>query len=518
MPNLIDQVIAAVAPRRALRRELARARARALADARMAYDGATRGRRAQGWRVVSTDANAENLPVIGRLRDVARDMVRNNPYAARAKLALKNNIVGPGIFPAVQTKRKGTRLKLEELMKRHFDTTACDVFGQSDLYGLEALVMGTVAEAGEALVRRRWRRPEDNLPVPFQLEVLEPDYLDSSKDGPLPGNGQIVQGIEFDAIGRRVAYWLFTEHPGSYSGGRSPTYQSKRIPAEDVAHIYRVDRPGQVRGVTWFAPVILRMRDLADYSDAQLVRQKVAACFAAFITADDDVSGGGEAVKKEEGSTYPIEELTPGLIQRLKPGEDVTFANPPSVGEYEAYKRAELQEIAVGLGMSYEALSGDLKGVNFSSGRMGWLEFQRTISSAQYHMLLPQLCEPIGRWFLEAAMLVMGQALDAKVRWTPSPREMINPAEEIKAARESIRTGLSSRPHEQRKLGHDPEDLDAEIADSNKRADVLGLVFDSDPRLRTSTGNAVASTTSGDEPPSEPKQDETGEGNAEADR
>jgi capsid protein len=60
----------------------------------MAFDGATRGRRAQGWRVVSTDANAENLPALSRLRDVARDMVRNNPHAARGKSVLANNIVG----------------------------------------------------------------------------------------------------------------------------------------------------------------------------------------------------------------------------------------------------------------------------------------------------------------------------------------------------------------------------------------------------------------------------------------
>lgn len=275
---------------------------------------------------------------------------------------------------------------------------------------------------------------------------------------------------------------------------RATNFESKLVPAADIAHIYRVDRPGQVRGVTWFAPVILKMRDLADYADAQLVRQKVAACFAAFVTSEDDVTGGGDAVKDADtGSPYLVEELQPGIIQRLKQGEDVTFGTPPSVGEYGAYKRAELQEVAVGMGMSYEALSGDLNGVNFSSGRMGWLEFQRTIAAAQYHMLLPQLCDPLGRWFLEAAALMLGAGvMDAKVRWTPSPREMINPAEEIKAAVSAMRSGLSSRPSEQRKLGHHPEDLDQEIADANKRADKLGLVFDSDPRRVTSTGNAVA--------------------------
>ncbi|NEI52706.1 phage portal protein [Rhizobium leguminosarum] len=491
--NFIDRLIAAVSPQRALKREYARNRAAALAGARMLYDGATKGRRAQGWRVSSTDANAENLPALGRLRDVARDMVRNNPYAARAKAGLKNNIVGPGIFPSVVSPKKGERAKLEELIKAHFDTPMCDVNGQLDLYGLQSLVMATVAESGECLVRRRLRRAEDGYPLPFQLEVLEPDFLDSSKDGPLPNGGQIIQGVEFDPIGRRAAYWLFNVHPGSYAVGVNLRgYDSKRIPASEIAHVYRMDRPGQVRGVSWFAPVILKTRDLADYSDAQLVRQKVAACFAAFITAEDDVTNPDTIKEREDGAPYSVEELQPGILQRLRPGEDVTFGTPPSVGEYADYKRAELQEIAVGLGMSYEALSGDLQGVNFSSGRMGWLEFQRTISSAQNHMLLPQLCEAVGRWFLEAAELINGRPATAKIRWTPSPREMINPAEEIKAARDAIRTGLSSRPNEQRKLGHDPADLDNEIAESNKRADDLGLVFDSDPRRVSTAGNAVS--------------------------
>ena len=66
---------------------------------------------------------------------------------------------------------------------------------------------------------------------------------------------------------------------------------------------------------------------------------------------------------------------------------------------------------------------------------------------------------------------------------------MINPREEVTASRDAIRTGLSSRSNEQRKLGFDPMDLDAEIAADNARADTLGLIFDSDPRKVTSAGN-----------------------------
>lgn len=491
----INRAVSIFSPALALKRETAAARAVAMrraTNAMMAYDGATAGRRAQGWRVVSTDANAENLPVIGRLRDVARDMVRNNPHAARARNVMATNVIGEGIKASITTTNERDRADLESLVAAHLETPACDAGQLLNVYGLQELIVKTVVESGEAIVRYRGRRRTDGLPLPFAVQVLEPDYIDTSIDGDRPNGNRVVQGIEFDGVGRRVAYWLFSDHPGA-SGYRA-SFSSKRIPAQYVAHIYRVDRPGQVRGVTWFSPVILKMRDLADYADAQLMRQKIAACFAAFITTDDDptASTDDNAPVQKTDSTYDKESLEPGIIQRLRAGEDVSFADPPSVGDYESHKKAELRDIAVGLGMSYEALSGDLSGVNFSSGRMGWLEFQRTIRSTQANMVAPMLCDRIGAWFLLNAQVQLGRPLapDTRVKWTAPAREMINPSEENKAASGAIRAGLSSRSHEVRKRGFDPAELDDEIAADNRRADDLGLIFDSDPRRVTSVGNA----------------------------
>jgi capsid protein len=45
-----------------------------------------------------------------------------------------------------------------------------------------------------------------------------------------------------------------------------------------VRHIFKVKRAGQARGPSWFGPVILRMKDLDEFEDATLMKQKVAAC------------------------------------------------------------------------------------------------------------------------------------------------------------------------------------------------------------------------------------------------
>lgn len=488
MAGLLERAIAWVSPSMALQRATARLKLVGVEKARQAYDGATVGRRSTGWRVVSSDADAEASEGATRLREVARDMERNNPHAWRIKHAIVTNTVAGGITPSVPDDdiTKVDKIKLEKAMRDHFDTTACDNEGRFDLYGLQALVLATVIVSGECLVRIRRRRASDKLPLPFQLQVIEPDFLDSSVDGELPNGNLAIRGIEFNKYGRRVAYHLFTKHPGSIAGGFSlpKTY---RVSADTVLHIYRVDRPGQQRGVSWFAPVVLRLRDYADCSDAYLMRQKIAACFAAFITRE------GGADDREDKNV--IEELGPGLIQRLEDGESVTFGTPPQVAGYEEYTKTVLREIAAGMGLSYEAMTGDLSNVNFSSGRMGWLEFQRSIDSWRKHMLVPQLCAPIGKVFVESYNLVNGTNHDFTVVWTDPRREMINPTEEVKSSIAAIRGGLSSLSLERRKLGLDPDVLDLEIQADNQRADAYGLIFDSDGRRTTGNGQIQNAST-----------------------
>lgn len=489
MANFFERMIGTFSPERMVRREMARLRVSQIVAARMAYDGASRGRRTQGWRAVSSDANSEIGAAGGRLRDVARDLVRNNAHAARAVNVITNNVIGSGIIPSVVTKRDNQRKPLEDLLKSHFDTTDCDTEGRHDLYGLQALAMRTIIESGEVIIRMRPRRASDGLTVPFQMQVMEPDFLDVSKDGQLSNGNTAIQGIEFNPIGQIVAYWLFRTHPGSSS--IYTTGESSRIPAEYIAHAFYSLRPHQARGVSWFAPVIVRMRDLADFSDAHLMRQKIAACFAAFIRSDEVPDG---AISSDGRGPYSSEVMSPGMIERLKPGEEVSFGDPPSVGDYGEYTKSVMREIAAGLGVSYEALTGDLSNVNFSSGRMGWLEFQRSIDAWRNYMLVPQLLSKIGTWFLNAAALENGRLVDAKIVWTAPRREMIAPNVEVPAIKDAIRAGLTSRSNEQRKLGFDPDDLEAEIAADNQRADRENLVFDSDPRRVTSAGQAVTPT------------------------
>jgi lambda family phage portal protein len=490
--GLVDRMIAAVSPGAAVRRQQARMKLAGLTRARMLYDAASTGHRTAGWRPAATDANGEVRVAGERLRNIGREMVRNNAYAARALSVISSNVVGTGIIPTIESQNKRTVGKLEELLRDHFDTPACDYNGRTDLYGLQALAMRTIVESGEVLVRLRALNTEEarDLPLAFQIQILEPDFLDTLQDGPLPNGNRAIQGVEFNAAGKVVAYHIFTEHPGTTT---PVSIQSERVEAQWIAHVYRSDRPGQVRGASWFAPVAMRMRDLSDYSDATLIRQKISNCFAAFVTSDySDMQT--VTTEDESANELPLEYFEPGKIERLRSGETVEFPTTPSTAEFAPYATATLREIAAGLGVSYEALSGDLSGVNFSSGRMGWLEFQRNIDAWRNHMLVPQMLAPIGRWFMDAARVSQGVSGSVRIKWTPPRREMISPADEVPHTVAMIRAGLISRAEVLRKSGYDPEIVDAEIAADNKRADSLDLVLDSDARHRTAVGNPTDPT------------------------
>lgn len=475
--NLLDQAIAYVAPQVAAKR----ARARLQMTAARRYEGAIAGRRTQNWFAPDTSANAEIWKDAAKLRQRMRDLVRNNPWAARAVQTITANTVGTGIMPRINVPAQSRQRRMRELWRQWAETTQCDADGRHDIYGLQSLALRAVVESGEVLIRRRFRRPEDGLALPLQLQVLEADYLDNQHD--IERNefgGPTIQGVEFDAIGRRRGYWLYRGHP---LDRLMTQLESVRVPASDVIHVYRQDRPGQVRGVPWGAPVILSLRDLDGYEDAYLLRQKLANCFTAFIYESDPTG-----IDSNKDLT---ETLEPGAIEILPPGKDVRFADPPKTDGYGEYTKAALKRIAAGFGVTYETLTGDMSDVNFSSGRMGWIEMQRNIESWRWQMLIPQMCSTVGQWFTESVDQTQpGLANGAMWEWTAPRREMIDPTKEVPAMRDRIRAGLASLPEVIRENGYDPETLMAEIAESNKLLDQLGIVLDSDPRQTSAQGQA----------------------------
>lgn len=483
--NVFDRFIGLWNPQAALRRANARAALRMIElHGKRRYEAASKSRRTSGWRATGNDANAEVMPALSVLRARSRDLVRNNPWAARAVQAIVSNTVGTGIMA------KFTDAKLNEAWKDWTNSTECDADDTHDFSGLQALALRTAVESGEALIRRRTRKTSDGLVVPLQIQVIEPDHLVEDRDGVQKNGNRIIGGVEFDKIGRRVAYHLRRGHPGATDSDSAVT----RIPADDILHLYRCDRPGQVRGVPWGASAMLRLRDLDDYEDAYLLRNKLANCMTAFVYQSD-------AVDAADSDDDPIlEQLEPGAIEILPSGKDIKFSQPPSVDGYGEYTRSVLKAIAAGYGITYEALTGDLSQVNFSSGRMGWIEFGRNIAQWQWGMLVPGMCDPVASWFAEIA----GGARDPRRIWTPPRREMIQPDKELAAAKDAVRSGFMSLSEISRTYGYDAGDMLRELSADLQMAKQLGLKLDIDPsndNPATPAATGATNAPSNDDPP-----------------
>jgi lambda family phage portal protein len=477
MLTALDRFTLRFAPQWTLKRVRARAAAEMLTRH---YEAAQHGRRTSGWARSRGDANAVAGAAIAELRMHARDLVRNNGWAENAQRVIAVNTAGWGI-------RAQARGPLAETAaaawKAWAESPACEVEGRQTFYGVQTQVMRTVPEAGEVLIRRHWRQSTDGLPLPLQLQVLEPDYIDTSKDGVNgEAGGQIIQGIEYDKRGRRAAYWLFESHPGStWNVG-----VSKRVPAADIAHVFLQKRAGQARGISWFGAAIVPLKDLDEYEDAELMRQKIAACFAAFVTDPEGATGGmGEA-----STTDPlVETFEPGMIQYLPPGKEISTANPPTVVEG-SFTNRHLRKVAKALGVTYEDLTGDYSQVNFSSARMGRLAHWANVRDWQTNMLIPQLCVPVWNWAMEAAVLagVLPPDRAVPVDWTAPPMPMIEPDREGLAYNRLVRVGAMTHYEMMREQGYDPKSFLDEYEAGLKEIDRRGIKLDSDVRAVSQAG------------------------------
>jgi len=457
------------------------------------YEAAANTRRTTGWLPLTSDINTLVFRSLDTLRARSRDMVRRNPWATNALDAFVGNCVGTGIKPQSLHPAPEIKERIQALWLRWTDEA--DASGLTDFYGLQALACRSVAESGECLVRLRPRLPKDGLSVPLQLQLLEAEHLPTSENRRLENGNYIRAGIEFDRIGRRVAYWLYREHPNDTSNPMAST-ELVRVPADAVLHLFRPLRPGQLRGQPWLTQVLVKLYELDQYDDAELVRKKTAAMFAGFVlknAPEDQIVGEGPP----DSSGTALAGLEPGTLQVLLPGEDVKFSTPADVGaSYETFMRVQLRSIAAGMGITYEQLTGDLTGVNYSSIRAGLLEFRRRCEQFQHQVVVFQFCLPIWRRWIEAALLVgalekrgdLAPYYDAK--WIPPGFAWVDPLKDIKAQIMAVRAGFKTRAEVVSEQGYDAEAIDREIAADNQRADVLGLEYDSDPRRGQATRQA----------------------------
>ena len=476
------------------------------------FDAAQSHRRMRGFRATRAHVNTLIAASGETITARARWLVRNNGYAANAVDAFSNHVVGDGIKPSSKIAEAAKKEGLQKLWLAWTDEA--DAEGLTDFFGLQRRAAREVFLAGEVFLRIRARRPEDGLTVPMQLQMLPSEMLPQDMTRVLPGAGSIRQGIEFDGIGRRVAYHFLRRHPGDMTDP-GLAGETVRVQASEIVHVLDPVEAGQLRGVSRFAPAIVKLFTLDLYDDAELERKKTAAMFAMFITSP-----------APETPLEPAEEdleVEPGQVVRLDPGEDVsTPATPDSGSTYEPFQYRTLLQIAAALGIPYPYLTGDAARGNFSNTRVALLDFRRRVSAIQHSVIVHQLCRPVWQRWLDLAVLsgaidLPGYDRDRRAyhsaNWLPTRWDWVDPMKDASAEILQIEAGLKSRSQAISERGYDAEQVDREIAAERKREAALGLDFrrPGSP-AQGPTGEADGDAGTKDDRDDDPDADDTDDG------
>lgn len=461
------------------------------------------GRRLGSWvpsRVhVNTLINQSGPNTLAR----ARFLARNNGYAYSAVECFASNLIGAGITPswkspladeagdnaaAAAAKQKKD---VHALWARWTDEA--DAEGVTDFYGLQKRIARELFIAGEVFVRLRPRYLSDGLSIPLQLEILPSEQLPLWLSMPLDNGNWIRQGIEFDKIGRRVAYHFWRVNPGDIT--LSPKFGERvRVPASQIIHVFDPLEGGQIRGLSRLTPAIITLWMLDLYDDAELERKKTAALFSVFITRPDP---DGEFFDKDKQIAAADNDgvagvkLEPGSAHVLLPGEGVTVATPADSGNsYEPFQYRTLTRVCAALGLPYSGVTGDKSKSNYGNERSAMIDARRRAETIQHGVIVYQLCRAVFRAFLDSAHIAGVLDFDGyadnpqdylQMNWIPPRWMWIDPLKDRQAEILAVNAGFKARSQVIEEEGYDAAEVDQRIADDKDRADRLGLNFTGTP-------------------------------------
>jgi lambda family phage portal protein len=480
-----------------------------------AYDGARPTRLTGEPPLTTSSADTELAMNLAALRNRCRALVRNNAYAKRLRRLVQDNVVGMGIgLQAAITFRNGKyadRLNdpIEAAWREWCRADQCHTAGRLHFSDLERLLIGEVFEAGEVLVRLH-RRAFGDSRVPLALEIIEAERIADDQQIPAVQPGHTVRlGVEQDAWGRPVAYWVHGTFPGEYRVDWARASRLERVPADDILHLHLIDRWPQSRGEPWLHSVIRKLQDIGAYTSAEIEAASAAAMYVGFIKSDTEpvpanTTGSSSGTmpdwvasdpRWQGGSDTRFIDIAPGEIKHLNPAESFEAWNPNRPNsQADPFLRLMLREVAVGAGPSYEATTGDYSQTNYSSSRLASL-VERDHWRTLQQWFIRAFREPLHRvWVNQAAtfgalpaehfeLLQIDPARVLAARWKPRGWSWVDPTKEVEAYRQAELAGYCTKGDiiAATAGGLDLEDVMKARKQELEMIESLGLAFETGP-------------------------------------
>jgi capsid protein len=315
-------------------------------------------------------ANAANSPEVRRtLRNRSRYEVANNSYARGIVLTLANDCIGAGPRLQMLTPDRDAN----SMVEKEFSRWAAFVALAEKLRTMRM----AKAEDGEAfaILTNNAALP---APIKLDLRLVEADQV--ATPDPRFKDENAVDGIVLDQYGNPVEYHLLRQHPGNRSAILPTGYD--RLPASSVLHYFRLDRPGQNRGIPELTSALPLFALLRDYTLATLDAAKAAAYFAGILYTDAPPNGESESIEPMDAI-----ELERNMLLTM-PGDwkmGQVHAEQPG-NTYGEFKHEILNEIARCLNMPFNVAAANSSGYNYASGRLDHQTYFKSIRVEQSHI------------------------------------------------------------------------------------------------------------------------------------
>lgn len=469
-PNLIDKAIGIFAPKVALRNYQARLAMASIGG----YAGASKSRAAlSNWNTKAGSAEADISPDLPDLRARTRDLGRNNAIASGAVGQTTTNVIGTGLSMEPVPNAEYLGLTDEQVRDWVANTKVewnlfanskdCDIQRQQNFYQQQDLVFRSRMESGDVFVITP-RKPRGNL-YDLCLQVVESDRV--SNPNRTVNTDQLIDGIQVDEDGAPIYYHFSNRHPGDT---RQAGMKWTAVPAfgpnnrRNVLHLFRKLRPGQMRGVPDFAPIIELLKQLGRYTEAELQAAVTSGMFAMFVSMDhnaflDLFDETGQKNYMESASKWDGNLESGGRAVNLLPGETATAPNPGRPNsEFDPFVQSIVRQIGINLEIPYEVLIMHFQS-SYSAARAALLSAWKTYRRWRDWMAT-DFCQPVYELWLEEAVAkgrinapgffaspVVRAAWSAAI-WIGDGPGSIDPVKEVQAAKDRVDLGISTRETE----------------------------------------------------------------------
>lgn len=391
----------------------------------------------------SADAIAN--PHIRRiLRNRSRNEFNNDSYAKGIISTVANDVVGTGPRLQIIGKGKAAADRIEK---------AWAIYAKSiDLAGKLRVLRASRAVSGECF-GIQFMNPKLAETCPVDLKIIEPDYVVGTNFAS-EDNGY-YDGVYYDPYGNPTAYDVLKAHPGDAGSWTILAGESETIPASFVFHYYKIERPGQRRGVPEITPALPLFAYRRRYALATIAAAETAANHAAVVHTTAPANSDTASTV----APFDVVELERNAGTVLPEGWNITQlrAEQPTT-TYQMFTNAILSELGRCLDVPFTIAALDSSESNMSAAYMDQHAYAkaRTIERVELNAMLDWVFSAWWMWMRSEAGKFNGEEPAHQWFW-PQLGQHADPNKVANAQAVQLASGATSLTREFARQGLDAE-------------------------------------------------------------